>query len=366
MSKEMLYIGTYTCPILFGTGEILQGKGKGIHIYEMDTETGELIPAAVEEGIDNPSFLAISPGKDYLYAVNELKEFEGSEGGSVSAFAIEKNYRLRFLDIMSTGGQDPCHVSVDGTARFVVVSNFMTGSVAVFETAEDGSLCRRSEFIQHKGKSLNKARQAVPHAHSAVFSPDGRYLYVPDLGMDKVVAYRLTDDGRLRELPDASYSCEPGFGPRFCEFHPELPVCYLIGELSSEVAVLAWDSNTGGFREIQKVPTLPGNFSGSNICADLHVSKNGRFLLASNRGHDSLACYAVSADTGKLEYLRHVPSGGRTPRNFSFSPDNRFVLVGNQDSDIVSVFAFDAEKGELKHISDYNVPTPVCVKFLNA
>ena len=364
MSRETLYIGTYTRPILFGTGEMLHGKEKGIYIYEMDTDTGELIPVAVEEGIDNPSFLAISTGKDYLSAVNELKEFEGSECGSVSSFAIEKTRRLKFLNKKPTGGQDPCHVCVDRTARYVIVSNFMTGSVAVFDTAEDGSLGTCTSFIQHKGGSVNKARQAGPHAHSAVFSPDGRYLYVPDLGLDKVVAYRLTDDGRLEELTEASYTCEPGFGPRYCEFHPSLPICYLIGELSSEVAVLAWDNKWGSFRDIQKVSTLPIGYSCNNICADLHVSKNGSFLLASNRGHDSIARYAVDSHTGKLKFLGHVPSGGNTPRNFTFSPDNRFVLVGNQDSDCVSVFTFNDKNGEMNQVQNYPVPTPVCVKFL--
>lgn len=364
MRKETLYIGTYTHPILFGTGEVMHGKGKGIYIYEMDQETGVILPVAVEEGIDNPSFLAVSQKKDRLYAVNELKEFQDCECGSVSSFAIEKTCRLRFLNKKPTGGQDPCHVCVDSSSRFVIITNFMTGSVAVFETEGNGSFGMRTAFVQHNGSSINKDRQTGPHAHSAFFSPDGSFLYVPDLGVDKVVAYTLSNDGRLEEVPKASYTCEPGFGPRSLEFHPNVPVCYLIGELSSQVSILAWDENTGSFSAIQTVSTLPKNFSHKNICADLHVSKNGRFLLASNRGHDSIARYSIDPLTGKLELLGHIFSGGKTPRHFTFSPNNRFVLVGNQDSDRVSVFTFDNENGELMQINNYHVPTPVCLKFL--
>lgn len=366
MDKALLYVGTYTMPILFGTGEIMQGKGKGIHLYKADTATGLLSEYGAAENIDNPSFLAVNKQKTTLYAVNELKEFDGEKSGSVSSFSIDKTTgALTFLNRKPTGGQDPCHVCLDRDDRHLLVSNFMTGSVCVYALKADGSLGERTAFVQHAGSSVNKARQSGPHAHSATFSPDHRRVYVPDLGIDRLAAYRFDGEtGRLAAEPSADYACEPGSGPRYCEFHPKLPVCYLIQELSSEVTVLRWEQESGRMVPIQTVPTLPEGFDADNICADLHLTPDGRFLFASNRGHNSLARFAANEKTGELSLLGHISSGGRTPRHFTIARQGRFLLAGNQDSDCIAVFALDPETGALEQVQSVAAPTPVCLQFL--
>jgi len=231
--KKRIYVGTYSEPLIFGTGERVPGRGKGIHILELDTDTGILREEHPPVQTVNPSYLAIHPNGKYLYAVNELKEYEGEDGGSVSAFAIEPDGGLKYLNTKATGGQDPCHLCLDKDGLHLLIANFMTGSVCVYKTLPDGSLGERTEFIQHTGSGPLKARQAGPHAHAVVFDPKFNYLIVPDLGLDKLMTYSLDlSNGRLSPAPEPWFVCGPGAGPRSGEFHPVLPVFYSINELA--------------------------------------------------------------------------------------------------------------------------------------
>ncbi|HUX19965.1 MAG TPA: lactonase family protein, partial [Spirochaetia bacterium] len=260
MSGELrVYVGTYTEAIRFGTGELFQGQGQGIHFFRLDKSTGAMEALGVTRGVKNPSYLCTDPSRRFLYAVNELKSFEGGEGGTVSAFSIDRSSgALEFLNLQPTRGTDPCHVATDATGRHVTVANFMSGSVSVYPIEEDGRLGEASAFVQHKGSSLDTARQAGPHAHSGVFDSNNRFFYVPDLGLDKVVAYRYHNEtGRIEADEGASVSMKPGAGPRHIVFSPDSRFAYVINELDSTVTACSFAAATGGLTPVQTISTLP-------------------------------------------------------------------------------------------------------------
>lgn len=366
MSKKILtIIGTYTRPIKFGTGQILEGKGEGIYLYDLDLETGLLTHLHTITDAVNPSYLVLNQANGCLYAVNELKEFEGKASGSVSAYQFsERNNYLRFLNKQPTGGTDPCYVDVGPDGAHLYVSNFMSGSVSVFPIAPDGSIGVMSQHIQHQGASVNPARQSGPHAHSLVFSPDGRYAFVPDLGLDKLMTYRVGDGGRLQEHAPAPYvKTLPGAGPRHCAFGARGDFCYLINELDSTIIALAYDQENGCFTELQSVSSLPENASATNnSCADIHITPDGRYLYGSNRGHNSLIIYKIDQATDRLEFVDCQPSGGKIPRNFEIDPTGRFLLCANQDSHNIVVFKINPDTGLLTEQTAITVNTPVCIK----
>jgi 6-phosphogluconolactonase len=367
MTGQMLvFIGTYTDPILFGTGAILQGKGEGIYAFRMDMATGVLDPVALTRGVTNPSYLAFDAGGRYLYAVSELKTFEGRPGGAVSAFAVEAaTGRLAFLNRQPTHGADPCHVVVDRERRHVFVANFMSGSVCVLPVRDDGSLDEASDFVQHLGSGVDPARQKGPHAHAVTLDPEERFAFVPDLGLDRLLAYRY--DARRGLLDDhdlPALKVKPGAGPRHLAFHPGGRYAYLVNELDSTVAALTYDG-AGRFEHLQTVRTLPDGFAGASTCADIQVSPSGTHVYASNRGHDSIVAFRVDAASGVLHCVGHAPTLGRTPRSFGLSPNGRWLLAANQDSDTVVSFRVDEATGALAPAGAVaDVPTPVCVKFL--
>lgn len=364
MHKDLLiYVGTYTQPIKFGTGQILNGKGKGIYRLKFNLDTGELVNGGEVKEAVNPSYLAIDKTGNFLYAVNELKEYEGKESGSVSSYKIDpETFDLTYLNTRATGGTDPCHVTVNDANTHVFVSNFMSGSVCVFPIEKDGSLGEASDFIQHTGSSIDTVRQSSPHAHSLSFDKDNKRAFVPDLGTDKIMIYK-TDfiNGKLipNEIP--WYKANPGDGPRHCEFRENF--CYVINELSCTISVLSYNPENGSLTKIQEVPTVTVPFEGENTCADIHITPDGKFLYGSNRGHDSIVIYSIDEKAGFLEYVDIEPSGGRTPRNFAIDPTGNYALICNQDTDNIVVFRIDQKSGKLTKLSDYPIPTPVCVKF---
>ena len=362
--KYYVFIGTYTQPIRFGTGQILEGKGEGIYAYQLDTSDGALELVQKNAGIVNPSYLTLDANRQYLYCVNELKEYEGKASGAVSAYSVETGtLALKFINIQPTGGTDPCHVVVNDDNTHAYISNFMSGSVAVFPILPGGALGECSEFIQHAGSSVNKQRQSGPHAHSLIFDRDNKFAFVPDLGIDKVVAYR-TDfvNGKLI-YNDSDFACAPGAGPRHCVFHPALDYCYLINELECSISALRYDGQAGGFALIHTISTMMEPFDGHNSCADIHISPDGRFVYGSNRGHNSIAIYRVDQNTGELAYVATQPSFGSIPRNFGIDPTGSFMLVCNQDTDNVVVLAIDKDTGIPEKLSETRVPTPVCAKI---
>ncbi len=364
----LVYVGTYTEAIRFGTGQILQGKGGGIHAFRFDQDKGSLEPIGVTENVRNPSYLAFAPSKRFLYAVNELKEFEGKPGGGISAFAIDAaSGALTFLNMKATHGTDPCHLIVDATGRFVLVANFMSGSVCVLPIGADGSLGDASDFIQHQGSSVDPVRQAGPHAHAVEIDNDNAYVFVPDLGLDRVVIYAFDSRrGKLTPNPHQPWiATRPGAGPRQLVMHPNGRFAYLINELDSTMTAYAYDAAKGMLAELQTLPTLPQDFTGKSTCAEVQITPDGAFLYGSNRGHDSLAIYRLDPATGLMSVVGHDSTGGKIPRNFEVHPGGRFIAAANQDSDNVVLLRLDPATGRMTrtgHVADAG--TPICVRFM--
>ncbi len=362
-----VYVGTYTEPIRFGSGKTLQGKGEGIYVYRMDQASGALALIGKATGITNPSYLAADSTRRFLYAVNELKTYEGQPTGTISAFAVDsKTGELGFLNKRLTHGTDPCHVLVDRKREYVFVANFMSGSICVLPVLEDGSLGEASDFIQHHGSSIDPVRQSGPHAHSVTLDEAERFAIVPDLGLDRLMVYRFDRKRGVLETNSVPWvEVTPAAGPRHVAFHPGGRFAYLINELDSTLVALSYDGKNGTFKEQQVVSTLPAGFRGESTCADVQISPSGAFVYGSNRGHDSIVIYRIDQRTGRLSYVGHEPTQGRTPRNFSIDPTGRFLLAANQDSDTIVTFRRHPQTGKLHptgHVT--HVPTPVCVKFV--
>lgn len=365
--KQYLYIGTYTREIVFGTGEVFRGKGKGISICSF--ENGKITECCTVPAL-NPSFLCANPYRKKLYAVNETKEYKENFGGGVTEFSynidVSEKENDCFQSVVSiiekstfnTGGTDPCHIVEAPDGSFLAVSNFASGSLSIFGLNEDGSLNGKKTIFQHEGKSIHPIRQMSPHAHSAIFSPDGKWMYVPDLGMDILKAYTCKN-GVVRPNPRADRKLFPGSGPRFGEFSKDGKHFYLINELASQVVHFTYED--GELTEQESVSTLPANFDGDNICSDLHLSVDGKYLYASNRGHDSIVCYSIGR-CGELSCIEWVFSGGKTPRNFCIDPLGKYILAGNQDSDNITIFKVQSD-GRLRVCGQETWGSPVCIKF---
>jgi 6-phosphogluconolactonase len=364
----LVFVGTYTEPILFGTGKVLQGKGEGIYVYRLDESSGALEPMAKTTGIANPSYLAFDASQRFLYAVNELKTYEGKATGTVSAFAVDpRTGALDFLNRQVTHGTDPCHVAIDANRKHVFVANFMSGSVCALPVREDGSLGEACDVVQHEGSSVDPRRQGGPHAHSVTLDASDRLVFVPDLGLDKLMLYRFDPTaGKLSANAVPWIELQRGAGPRHLALHPNGRFAYLVNELDSTVVALSYDSGRGIFAQLQTVRTLPDSFGGENTCADIHVHHSGRFLYTSNRGHDSIAIHRIDPHLGTLSDAQHEATGGRTPRSFAIDPAGRFLVVANQDSDTLVTFSIDAQSRKLRPVHAANAPTPVCVAFLGA
>jgi 6-phosphogluconolactonase len=367
-TDNLVFVGTYTDPILFGTGKILDGKGEGIYVYRMDPATGAMELITTNSGITNPSYLAFDADCRCLYAVNELKTYRNEPTGTVSAFTVNsKTGELTYLNKKPTGGTDPCHLIVDNTGQYVLLANFMSGSVCVLPIQTDGSLGDASDFIQHQGSSIDPTRQQGPHAHAVTLDGTNRHVYVPDLGLDKTLIYRFdVDSGKLAPNDEPSVAVKPGAGPRYLVFHPNGRYAYLINELDSTIAAYGFDKDKGSLQDIQTISTLPRDFQGLSTCADVQVSPGGQFLYGSNRGHDSIVMYKIDQRTGRLSCIGHESTRGNTPRNFDIDPAGNFLLAANQDSDTIVTFRVDPQSGELHPTGQVaQVPTPVCVKIVS-
>jgi len=360
----LAYVGTYT-----RTQGQAQGESDGIYVYRMDPDSGALTLAHTASGVVNPSFLALDPRQRHLYAVSEVQETGGQAGGAVSAFAVDPaTGALTYLNQQPSHGTDPCHLTVDRTGRFVLVANYSSGSAAIFPIQADGRLGPATDVVQHAGSSVNPRRQQGPHAHSINVDPANRFALVADLGLDKVLVYRLDlDRGKLIPNDEPSAPLRPGAGPRHLAFHPSARYAYVINELDSTLTTFAYDETRGTLREIQSVSTLPEGFAGTNYPADVHVSPSGRFVYGSNRGHDSIVAFAVDAETGRLTCVGHEPTQGQVPRNFALDPTGTYLLAANQRTDTVVTFRIDQRTGmpvPTGHVAA--VPRPVCVKIVHS
>lgn len=347
-----LFVGTYTMPFPH-----VAGKSDGIQVYQFDPNSGELRFASKLTGIDNPSYLTLHPNGRFLYAASEATADGGQ--GLVAAYAVDGN-QLTWINSQPATGAAPCYVSTNG--RFLFAANYGGGSVAVYPVGENGRLHPASHHAQHLGHGSNPARQEAPHAHCILPTPDDRFLLAVDLGIDQVVAYHLTNDGQLE--PAGAIATAPGSGPRHLTFHPNGRFAYLLHELTPTLTAYAYEPDEAILRPLQTVSTLPPGYDGENYGADLHLEPNGRFLYASNRGHDSLAHFACDPATGLLTPLGHTPTAGNFPRGFVVAPNGRYLLAANQNSDTITTFHLNPTSGELTQLHQTACYTPVCLKFV--
>ncbi len=346
----LMYVGTYTVQ-----------KSKGIYAWRFDSQ-GKLSSLGLAGQSSNPSFLALGP-HDCLYAANEDSQ------GNVSAFSFDRaSGALKLLNTVSSKGAAPCHVSLDRTGRWLFVANYDSGSVAAYPVQSSGALGEASAFVQHRGSSVDKERQSGPHAHMALTSPDNRFLFVPDLGLDQVVVYRFDAvKGALAPNHPAFWKTEPGFGPRHLAFGNGAHFAYVLGELAAAVCVFRFDAASGGAEPVQTISMLPDRYAGAKSAAEIAAHPNGRFLYASNRGHDSIAIFGIDPATGKLTAVDRVPALVKTPRNFAIDPTGAFLLAAGQDSNTIAVFRIDQRTGALTPLGKpVESPVPVSIVFAPA
>ncbi|MFN2444373.1 MAG: lactonase family protein [Vicinamibacterales bacterium] len=354
----LVYFGTYT-------GE----KSKGIYVSRLDAGSGALSTPQLVAETPNPSYLAVHPTNDFLYAVNEVRSFDDQDTGSVSAFAIDRSSgKLTPLNQQASAGGGPAYLVVDKSGRHVLVANYGGGSVAALPIASDGTLKPASAFVQHTGSSVVPKRQSAPHAHSINVDPGNRFAYAADLGLDKILIYRFdAEQGSLVPSEPPFAAVGPGAGPRHFAFHPSGRFAYVINEIDLTVTAFTSDPQRGRLTELQTVPTLPPGqpVEAGFSTADAQVHPTGKFLYGSNRGHDSIVVFAIDQQTGRLTYVENRSTEGSTPRGFGIDPSGRYLLAANQRSDSVVVFRIDQQNGRLTpagHTID--VGSPVCVKFV--
>jgi len=348
--KEIMYIGTYS----------LRGS-EGIYVFEFDRKAGTMHQIQAVSNVKSPSFLAIHPTGKYLYSVNEGAD---KGAGGVSSYSIDKGTgKLQFMNSQSSLSAGPCHVSVDHTGKTAFVSNYGGGSLAVLPIKADGTLGESTDKVQDEGTGPNAQRQEKAHVHSATLAPDNRFVYVADLGTDKLNIFEIdVANSKVKPASTPYASVKPGSGPRHFTFHPNGKYAYLVEELTSTVASFSRDAKTGKLTLMQdNVPTLPANFSGQNTSADIHIDPSGKFLYQSNRGFNGLAILAIGKD-GKLTKVGEQTTEGKTPRNFLIDPKGEFVFVAHQDTDNITIFRRDQKTGLLTYTGQsVKVPAPVCV-----
>jgi 6-phosphogluconolactonase len=350
------FVGTYT-----------NGDSQGIYSFRFDAHTGKAGDVQLAAKVTNPSFLAIRPDGEFLYAVNEVATSDGKSGGAVAAFKIDRRSgRLELLNQASTVGAGPCHLVVDRTGRFVLVANYGGGSVASLPIGEDGRIGEAVCFIQHEGSGTNPQRQDGPHAHSINLDAANRFAMAADLGLDRVFVYRFDEaSGELAPNDPPAAEVAPGSGPRHFAFHPDGEHAYVINEMLLTVTAFDYDAAHGRLSEIQTITTLPRPVQAGDSTAEVVAHPSGKFLYGSNRGHDSIAIFRIDEETGKLTTVGHQPTEGHTPRNFFIDPTGAYLLAENQGSGTIVIFRIDQETGELTATGDtLKVGSPVCIRML--
>lgn len=348
-----LFVGTYT-----------SGASKGIYVYDFNAATGKTKWVSNTDSSSNPSFLTIAPDGKHIYAVNEVSR---NQAGLVTAYSFNPaNGKLGFINQQSSGSENPCHINITKDGKWLVVANYTGGSLASFPVQLNGSIAPFTQHIIHEGKGINAERQEKAHVHSVFFSPDQQYLLTPDLGMDKVNVYQFNGASKkpLSAAPTPFIAIEPGSGPRHLDFSPNGKFLYIIAELSGTVNVYAY--NKGVTKFLQRIATHPADYKGQPGSADIHVSPDGKFLYASNRGDENnIAIFRIDGTTGKLTAIGYEATRGKGPRNFSIDPTGKYLLVANQLTSTVEIFKRDKETGLLQHTgTSISIPNPVCLKFL--
>lgn len=354
----LMYVGAYT----------EQGStSKGIYVYRYTSGTGQVESIGLAAQSTNPSFLAVHPNHRFLYAVNEVGNYKGEKSGAVSAFSIDHaTGKLTLLNEVASKGAGPCYISVDKTGKYVFVANYDGGSIAVFPVLEDGKLGEASAFVQHTGHGTNPQRQEAAHAHSIDPSPDNRFAIVDDLGLDETLVYKFdSTKGSLTANDPPFAKAAPGAGPRHCALAPNGKFAYVINEMGSTISVFQYDAARGELNPLQTISSLPKDFSGHNDAAEIAVHPSGKFLYASNRGHDSIAVYSIDADKGTLTLVQDVPTKGVSPRHFAIDPTGTRIFAENEKSDNIVVFRLDPKTGRLTPTGKVlDISQPACLGFV--
>jgi len=353
--------------VYVGTAIYTDQTSTSIYAFRFNASTGQITSLGVAAESVNPGTLALHSNGRFLYATNEVGNYKGYRGGGVSAFAVDQAAgKLTFLNDEFSGGANPAYVVVDKTGKFALVANYYGGQVSVFPLQKDGRLGEATAFVHSEGSSVNKVRQEGPHPHSVYVSPDNRFVMVCDLGLDKILVYRFdATKGSLTPNEPPYANVNPGAGPRHLAFSPNGKFVYVVCELQSSVSAFSYDAQKGALQPLQTIATLPSDFKGENTGAEIEVSPSGKFLYASNRGHDSIAVFAIDAARGTLTPIEQVSTLGKTPRNFAIDSTGAYLFVGNQDSDNIVVFHIDSKSGQLKPTGQaLKVVSPTCIAFL--
>lgn len=342
--KYIGYVGTYT-----------RQTSKGIYRFVLDTETEKLSVAEVAAEVGSPTYLTISEDRRFLYSVAQ----EDKSGG-VAAFEVTNDHGdLKPINSMVEAGAPPCHLDVYNNN--LVTGNYHEGTIHLYQVDQKEGLQSVLDVAKHEGSGPHE-RQEKPHVHYTAFTPDRKYMVVCDLGTDEVVTYKV-DGGKLEKVQ--TLKVNPGSGPRHLVFHPNGNRAYLLTELSSEVFVLDYNSEDGSFTVKQSILAKPEDFSGQNDASAIHISPDGRFVYAGNRGHDSIAVFRVNEENGELQIVEHVATGGEWPRDFVLDPSGAFLVAANQHTGNLVLFKRDVETGKLTQLdSEVEAPEAVCVKFL--
>jgi 6-phosphogluconolactonase len=353
-AQPLAFVGTYTTH-----------GSKGIYAYKFDAATGKLISLGLAAETPQPSFVIASRDGQFLYAANEMGDFGGQKSGAVSAFAIEADGKLKLLNQLASRGADPAHITLDRTGKYLIATNYTGGNITVFPIEQNGGLGQASDFIQHKGSSVNRQRQEGPHPHEVVMSPDNRFVLVPDLGLDEIVIYPF-DAAKGKLGTSHAVKVASGSGPRHIAFSKDGQFVYLMTEMASTVVVYSYDKSDASLKELQTISSLPADFKGENGGAEIELHPTGQFLYVSNRGdNNSIAVFAIDPKSGKLKLEQIGSTQGKTPRHFAIDSSGKWLLAENQDSDNIVTFKIDAKSGHLTTSGEQvQISSPTCIEFV--
>jgi 6-phosphogluconolactonase len=357
-AEQTLYVGTYT----HGT------ESRGIYVYRFNDATGALELTSIAEDVENPSFLAVHPNRKFLYSSDETDAYDGQPEGAVSAWAIDDSTgKLSLLNRVGAGGTSPCHLVVDPAGRNVLAVGYGSGTVAVFPLGADARLHKAAPRIEHRGSSIDPARQTSPHPHQVVLGPNARYVFIPDLGLDQIVNYRFDDStGQLTPNDPPFVRTAPGAGPRHLAFHPVGRHAYSINELDLTITTFDYNADDGTLVPRKTISAIDEHADRTGVSgAEIAVHPNGKFLYASLRGTDEIVAYKIDGQSGTLKFLERVPSGGSKPRNFTIDPTGQWLLAANQDSGNIVVFRIEDDGRLTTAPGNAAVPSPVCLEFLD-
>lgn len=352
MEKTLVFVGSYA-----------EHTTNGLYVYELIEDTGELKLLDEHGGLQNPTFLNVDESRRLLYVISEQLSAQGERSGSAAAYAIDPAAgKLRQLNYVPTIGATTCHIQRDHTDRYIVVVSYGGGQIGLLAIEEDGRIGKLLDERRHEGSSVNPERQEKPHPHSACFSPDNRFVFVPDLGLDRIVAYQLdTANGKLAKSGETVVHA--GAGPRHMAFHPSGSYTFVINELDSTIESYRYDAQTGEMLSLQVISTLPESYAGESWCAEIALSPDGRFVYGSNRGHDSIAVFAFEADSATLSPVEYVSTEGGHPRHFALTADGRYLIAANRDGNNLVTYRVDAASGRLTPTGHQaHASKPVCVK----